>query len=482
MNEQLFTRQFLLTKHSTTELGNWNQSAIGEFTLFTHPKLETCQYSKNKVELLLIGYFFDYEKPKATNRDILKKLANNTFEAYLRHLDRYTGQFVLLRKDESSTTLISDAGAQREVYYSNDFSTFASQPKLLSAVLHPKNQDDPLTIGFYQSGKFDKKRLHIMDNTQWADIKHLQPNHYLDLTTQKRVRFFPYAPRKENPLGFVVDESIKRITGYFEAVASRYKVALPVTAGYDSRLLFAASLKTNCRRFIFKHRKLNDKHYDVAVPQKLLKLHNLGFEVITYDEVADKASKQLHHNSIDFARDFNTAMIYNGYQPLFHNYMVVDTIMSELARNKYGNFKQLNAKDLAYLNGYKNNKFVITEYQNWLDRSSETILQNKYHIPDLFYWEEIMGNWAAKYKTEYGLVIEFFSLLNSRELIDLMMSVNIKYRQPNNNILYNTIIERLSPQALSLPMNPSRRTSIQKLMQKLRVFDLYRYLRIKLKL
>lgn len=156
--------------------------------------------------------------------------------------------------------------------------------------------------------------------------------------------------------------------------------------------------------------------------------------------------------------------------------------MSELARNRYGNFKNLNAKDLAYLNNYKNERFVISEYQKWLEESRKTILDNNYNIPDLFYWEEIMGNWAAKSKTEYELATEFFSLLNSRELIDLMMSTNIKYRQPNNNILYNTIIKKLSPEALTLPVNPSQRTSVQKFMQKMRIFDAYRYIKIKLKI
>lgn len=482
MKKQLFSRQFIFTSNPFNPLEEWKEYVCGNYTLYSHPKLEITTTKKEDINLILIGYFFDYKKPKLSNLDIITQLCQLSFNEYLRKLDSYTGQFAIIRKENKSLTFISDAGAQREIYYSTDYSTFASQPKLIAQAIETVPLTDKDGLSFYQSNKFKNTCLHIHNKTHWQNVKHLTPNHYLDLSNQKSVRFFPYKPREEKPFEYVVEESIKRITGYFEAVSNRYKVALPVTAGYDSRLLFAASLKIKCRRFIFKHRKLNEKHYDVAIPRKLLKLHNLNFEVITYNKNADNTIKQLHHKSVDFARDFNTAMIYNGYQEKFSEYMVVDTIMSELARNKYGNFMNLNAKDLAYLNGYKNNTFVIGEYKSWLHKGADTITDNNYNIPDLFYWEEIMGNWAAKYKTEYMLGTEFFSLLNSRELIDLFLSVPIKYRQSNNHILYNRIIKKLSPEALSLSVNPSLRTSTQKLMQKFRIFDLYRFLKIKLRI
>lgn len=483
MNDKLFTRQFLLTKKPTKNLEGWKQSTIGEYNLYTHPKLETCQFAENNVELLLIGYFFDYEKPEATNLDILRDLVNEAFEPYIRHLDKYTGQFVLLRKDETSFTLISDAGAQREVYYNAEVSVLASQPKLMQLVDKGIPHSNKLADDFYKSAKFNKYRIYIGDTTQYNNIKHLKPNHYIDLSASNVIRFFPYKQKEENSFEFVVDESIKRITGFMNSMAKRYEnVALPVTAGYDSRLLFAASQKIKCRYYIFRHRKLNDHHYDIYVPKKIFKHYpDYRFEEIIYDETPDEKSIKLHESSIDFPRTQNTALIFNGFGKNFSEYIVPDTIMSELARNRYGNFKKLNADDLSYLNHYYRNEFVTDEYQKWLNDSQDIILANGYHIPDLFYWEEVMGNWAAKSKTEYGLATEFFSLLNSRELIDLMMSVNIQYRQPNNNILYNTIIKKCSPQALSQPMNPSRRTSMQILMQKMGIFDIYRFVKIKLK-
>ena len=442
MNDQLFTRQFLLTLKPTKNLEGWKESTIGEYKLYTHPKLETCLYTENNVELLLIGYLFDYEKPEATNLDIIKNLVNDTFETYLRHLDKYTGQFVLLRKDDSSFNLVSDAGAQREVYYNTDFSVLASQPKLMQIVEKGIPHTSKFADDFYRSDTFDKYRIYISDTTQYENIKHLKPNHYIDLVTTKVIRFFPFKPKEENPFDFVVGESIKRITGFMKAMAKRYEnIALPITAGYDSRLLFAASQNIECRYYIFRHRKLNDQHYDIYVPRKLFKHYpEYRFEEITYQETADEESTKLHEESIDFPRAQNTALIFKGFGRNFSEYIVPDTIMSELARNRYGNYKKLNANDLAYLNHYYKNEFVTTEYQNWLNKNEDVIIANNYHIPDFFYWEEIMGNWAAKSKTEYGLTTEFFSLLNSRELIDLMMSVNIKYRQPNNNILYNTIV------------------------------------------
>ncbi|MFW6275802.1 MAG: hypothetical protein ACOC2M_04125 [bacterium] len=483
MEEKLFARQFLLTKEKFTKpFESWNTLPVGDFSLHTHPFLEVTSIKKDPVHLVLIGYLFDYDPFKRSNMDIVSELAKMDFQSYVKRLGRYTGQYVLLRVEADSFTLISDAGAQREVYYTTDFSAFASQPKLIGQSKELVPHSGEKAKAFYNSVKFKKKTIFIGDTTHWENVKHLSPNHYIDISNQKIARFFPFNKKTEKPLDFVVDEAIKRITGFLKAVEQRHKVALPVTAGYDSRLLFAASLGIDCRYFVFKHRKLNEKHYDIAISRKLLKDQNKPFEVITYNEAPDENIKTVHNRSIDFPRAENTALIYNGYNRLFADYTVLDTIMSELARNRYGNFRKLNAADLAYLNHYKGDAFAVSVYNDWLKANSKAITDNDYNIPDLFYWEEIMGNWAAKSKTEYMLGTEFFSLLNSRELIELLMSVNIRYRNTNNNILYNSIIAKLAKDALKYPMNPSRRTSMQVALQRMKIYDAYRYLKLKLKL
>jgi hypothetical protein len=483
MEDKLFARQFLFTKEQDTRpFESWNTLPVGDFSLHTHPLLEVTSVKRDSIHLVLIGYLFDYDQYKSSNRDIVSELAKMDFQSYVKRIGRYTGQYVLLRMETDALTLISDAGAQREVYYTTDFSVFASQPKLIGHSKKLVPHSDEKAVAFYNSAKFKKKTIFIGDTTHWQNVKHLSPNHFIDITSQKIIRYFPSVKRFEKPLDVVADEAVERIMGFFKAVAYRHKVALPVTAGYDSRLLFAASLNIDCRHFVFKHRKLNEKHYDIAISRKLLKDQDKPFEVITYNETPNENIKAIHNRSIDFPRAENTPLIFNGFNRLFADYTVLDTIMSELARNRYGNFRKLNAADLAYLNHYKGDAFVVSVYDEWLKNSSDAITDKKYNIPDLFYWEEIMGNWAAKSKTEYMLGTEFFSLLNSRDLIELLMSVNIRYRNTNINVLYNSIIANFAKGALKYPMNPSKRTSLQVAMQKIKIYDAYRYIKLKLKL
>lgn len=483
MNKELFVRQFILTKQEYTPIQGWNKITVGGYMLYTHPKLEVTVINNGITDLVLLGYLFDWEYPEFSNEKILLQLINLDFTNYLNKLNTFSGQFIVLRSVKNDhLTLISDAGGQREVYYSTNFCTLASQPKLLVQAMPQIPHEDEELRNFFNSEKFKKYCYYISDTTQWKNVNHLPPNNYIDLINRKIIRFFPSTPIGKHPLDYVVEKSILMIKGYFKAVTNRYKIALPVTAGYDSRLLFSASLDVDCRYFIFKHRQMTEDHYDVAVPRKLLKICKKDFEVISYNEIPNDNNIKLHNDSIDFARRENTAMIFNGYKQLFDNQIVIDSIMSELARNRYGNIKNINGNDLAYLNHYKRYKCVTTLYNKWLEKNRQIIIENNYNILDLFYWEEIMGNWAAKSKTECMLGTELFSLLNSRNLIILLLSTDIKYRNTNHNILFNRIISKLIPHTVKIPFNPSIRTSLQILMQITKLYDPYRYIKLKIKL
>lgn len=70
----------------------------------------------------------------------------------------------------------------------------------------------------------------------------LMANTYLDVTARKIVRFFPKVPVQQQSLQEVVEQVIPMFRGYIEAIARRYRVVIPVTAGFDSRMVLLASL------------------------------------------------------------------------------------------------------------------------------------------------------------------------------------------------------------------------------------------------
>jgi hypothetical protein len=73
---------------------------------------------------------------------------------------------------------------------------------------------------------------------------------------------------------------------------------------------------------------------------------------------------------------------------------------------------------------------------------------------DLFYMEHRMGNWQAQSQLEWAIVHEVLTPFNNRELIDLMLSVPVKYRIKPNFILFTNVIDILWPELLNYPINP----------------------------
>jgi len=169
-------------------------------------------------------------------------------------------------------------------------------------------------------------------------------------------------------------------------------------------------------------------------------------------------------------------VVYSGFTYINGN-------ISEIARNYFGYQKKPTARNLAFLNGYKNSKAVINEYQDWMDKNVPLFEKFGYNLLDMFYWEEKMGNWCAKAKTEgFAMGVKSISPFNSRQLLTLLLSTNRKHRDSFNNVLYNRIIELLAPEAACLPINPNKKHKLIGIMKTLHIYNTYRYIGTKLQL
>ena len=470
----MFRKQFLLTSENNFSYP-WEKIKIGDYSLFYHPELEyECAKNEN-LELHLLGAIFDWEDPELSNLKILNRVLEATnFEAFIESQSRYAGQFVIIYKSEAHFVLLNDACAQSEVYYNTGFTSFASQPKLLSEViaLEPDQGEDARE--FFTSAVFQQKRLFTGQATHVKNVKHLLPNHLLDLNKKEVVRFFPTVPLVPISISEAAEKGCKMITGYVRAISLRNKIVMAVTGGYDSRVLFLASLGVECQYFVLKHSNMDDSHYDIAIPKKLTKLYSKDFYVIPDLKENGSAHNSDYEKSIDFPRYFPQASKYLEY----HVYL--NGNVSEIARNYFGYHKHLSPQDLAALNGYPNAAFVAKEYKAWLESNLDLFQRLGYHFLDMFYWEEKMGNWAAKSKSEANaLGRTVLSPFNSRELLQTLLSTQRKYRDSHFNKLYDKIIYNFSPQALAVPINPSRKQHIIRLMKLLRIYNLYRHFGLK---
>lgn len=77
--------------------------------------------------------------------------------------------------------------------------------------------------------------------TAHQGLRRLLPNHYLDLDNFSVHRFWPHAAPAVQSLETAADSIAADLAGHVEAVARQFDTAVTLTAGWDSRLVAAAS-------------------------------------------------------------------------------------------------------------------------------------------------------------------------------------------------------------------------------------------------
>jgi len=476
MDDRLFNRQFLLSNSRCDALG-WTCYNVGDYYLYVHPNLECTIAQGNGVELVLLGYLFDYQAPESSNQDLLNGLTSaQNPDTFFQQVDTYSGQFVLIYRCAQEFILCHDAGGQQEIYYNSTFSVFASQPKLLQEVISGIPVSDPAARQFYTSEAFLQSKIFIGNFTHLENIRHLQPNHCIDLNQKKVLRYFPRTHVVSHSVVEAADGAIKMLTGFLKAASLRYQLEIGVTAGYDSRILFLASLGIDCTYYISKN-NTRDNATDIRIAKQLAELHNRPLSVRTgkgASLITDDARK-IQDLSIDFPR-------YRALSQYHRNAMVVNGNISEIARSYYGTYPYRNGSELARAYGIGGSVFAQNLFDSWLADNRELFDSFGYDYRDMFYWEEKIGNWAAKGKTEAALNKIVYSPFCSRRLLELLLSTARMHRDKHFNHLYDTMITRMSPRAMRIPINPDKKTRIIKAMKRVGIYSLYRKAGIRLKL
>jgi hypothetical protein len=342
----MYRKQFLLTTQPDFRY-NWNYEKIGHFILYHHPDLSYSFKKGNDADIYLLGELYDWENPQFSNQQILEALTDvKSINELLSGISKYSGEYVLVCKFDQDIYIFNDACSQAEIYYDENFSSFGTQPKLLGEVIDLLPHEDAIADEFYKSAIFKKKCLFIGESTHKKNIRHLLPNHFVHINDKKVKRFFPVIPSEELTLEDAADQASLMLKGYLKAISLRNDMALAVTGGYDSR---------------------NNK-----------------------DDVEE------YVNSIDFPRfiDFSVTDLKNK--------VLVNGNVSEIARNYFGYHRNITPEELSSLNGYKSVLYPSIQYKHWLKVNKPLFSKLGYNYLDMFYWEEKMGNWGAKAKTEFN--------------------------------------------------------------------------------
>lgn len=462
MNSNLeFRRQFILSKLPITTLENWICTKVEKYYLYTHPDLPVCQQTANQTSIVLIGSIFDSEAHSYGNDAIIRHVLENTlnFKEVILQLKRYAGRYAVIYTSDSEAYILNDALALREIYFCTvDNSVICgSQPNILVKFSNPeilRSSNDKELLEFYTEYLRDSK--WIGEETCYEGIKHLLPNHVLDLNNRKVSRYWPNEPIKKITLDEAVNKICSFLQGIMSAMASRHSLMMAVTAGTDSRALLAASRNIKDKIYYFINDEgLGCSHPDISVPTKICKGLDIPFHIHDVQKNVDGNFKRIFLNNTFFATERILPTIYNVYYKAHSNKVNILGI-GEIGRTRYGKVPgNLNSYRIAYKLGYPEGcRYVIKKCQQMLKEMMPVANTYGINLLTLIYWEQMLGNWGVVGNSESDIAIEELNPFDSHLLYEIFLRVDDKYTNYSHPIIFTEIIRRMWPELLQWPINP----------------------------
>ena len=391
---------------------------------------------------------------------ILESPVNQT-KKYLKS-QTYSGRYVLVFGRTHKLYAVNDAFGLRQIYFAES----GKEGKVLSS------SPIPILDFFKWQPELSPKIQNLLDNDDykknespwvgeyWYDkrIKKVLPNHYLDLKTNdiQRIPFFVQSQMDD----LIVENAVELFRGTYEAVSNRFdKLIQPITGGWDSRLLLAASkkFKDKIDYYVFINDPSELEKTDVIIGTRLAFRLDLNYNIIS--------TRELRKDFLDKYRNIcikprilpKTANIQWHYYNNSNKKVVnINGNGGEIIRRVYQYYEkekgQADLNTLFKCRAY--NWFFKSEIEKWYEQSVAFAKANNISILDLFYWEQRMGQWHALYQYEQDVAIEEFCPFNNKGLLLSILSLPPTKRSKYNSWVNFELMHRMWPEVTSVPINP----------------------------
>lgn len=415
----------------------------------------------------LLGYFIDPYYPNKSNIDILADIASQqNLNTLIKKLYSLTGRFVLLVGLNDAYYVFNDACGLRSCYYMFENSVFfaTSHPNLFKLFrdITFKTEDVKKT---YENFKNTRSEYSFPANAEvFNNINQLIPNHYINIKTKKQIRFWPKSNKKNlnytevfNKLHFLLKNSIK-------GASLRKKLILGLTAGLDSRTLLAVSDDIrNIETLTFKINNIGNKQ-DIIIAKKLSQSQNRKHHLIETDINVPENFYKLYQENVTYPHHQWQNIVFALTQSSINDgyFMKGNVIEIVRANNIIANLtffkKRYKTNERFLLNHFHfiQNRHFLDFSKNWI-RNLKNNNYYGYDLINLFVWEQVMPTWQANSLLEFDLFSESFLPYNNRELLEILLSLKLKYRLHPYNKIFNQLIKNNNSQLLNLDINETNK-------------------------
>jgi hypothetical protein len=457
--------QFVIGPATLDDHADWQRLEIGNGLYLTaHPDLDVNALSNGTQSVVLLGYALNPFKPAADNREVLAEVLD-----VLQHgaelidlTSRFGGRWAFIVNDGRTMRLFHDAMGLRPVFYTDLRRVrdlwCTSQPALVAQMLGLPLK--PEVVDLVTSAKWtDQEHWLPNDAAPHDGMKHLVPNHYLDLRSGESRRYWPTRELARLDFEECVQRSGRILRGLMEAVSRRYSPAIGMTAGRDCRLVLAASRGIRDAAYVTV-RKPGQPDTDEAVPARLLPKLGLAHHIISWPSQIDEQFAAVFRRNSAMPHEvwIPEAQVCLEYSGLTK---VAVTGAGGSAPKRYyapreKDSRRLTPERLSATLGLGSHPFAVASLSNWLAGVADIRHPDAW---DLVHWEHRCGGWLAMCQQEFDVAwAEIFTPYNCRLLLAELMAVDMKWRTPPAYALHQAVIRSLWPEVLAEPIpGPAKR-------------------------
>lgn len=463
-----FRRQYFMTNTVVDIFPSWSCTQISSNSfLYTHPDLEISTFKNKTSTICVIGYcFYPFEDTKDHASTIAYLVGTSeTSAALIQSFSKACGRYVVFIKSKNEYCAFTDALSLKPLYYTQDHTSIATLASDINLFKHISPQSTITEIrkdafSFYKH-EFKENgdgNAWIGDETIYKNISKLLPNAILDINTLNISRYWPRKPIEINSTDYVAGKAAEYIRAVLKQAKSRQNLSIAITAGYDSRIMVAATypFKDSIHYFIDKHEYMGDSHPDIVISQSIAQKLNLNFTI--YPQTFDNSHvplifKKIYYNNTFYAGDKRLSTVYFYYNK-YSQYLNVCGV-GEVGRTRFGpNRFPLSPERISYKYGYINSPYATKAVSQWYAKVKIICKKMRINPFTLFYWENDLGNWGSVGNCESDIAIEEFNPFDSHYLLELLLSAPESDTKCTENKVFDLIIEKLCPQIADIPINP----------------------------
>lgn len=474
--------QYVLLKKGYKEIikpDNWINEEFIDYQLFVSPGLKSYKKSYNKVKYIFIGFAFSVLDSSCEMEDILGNLPDK-FEAFIDYIDTLCGNFVIFREENNTLYVLNDAGGALKIFYyieKDNILSAASDPALIKRFFPIEIDNSEQANEFYKSQHFNKPKIRLGNKTEFINVYQLLPNHLLNFKTARTRRFFPREPlEKLSP-----EESINKVHLYtsnvIDAAIRKYNLKCGLTAGWDSRMVLAATKKHKNKVEYYTFRKTGNKKEktDINIARQIAKDLELKHQVIPVDNNISQEQLNLIRNNYSLIPMRKFDHIVNGFSKFkTDTTLVLLGVISEIAKNYYESVNIHNGKTLAKAAHFSPIKYVLSYQQQKFEELKTVCRKYNYNIRDLAHWEQDITNFAAQGIQYNSFMIKTLSPFNSRLIIKTLLASPRKLRDKHRHRYYKKYLQKFWPELNAYPVNPTFRKKMIVLGKITKIYGAYK--------